>query len=113
MTSANFATYQIELSITSDLDTDIDHTVTMNVTVAPYSNLNFGVEGITALTVDENIRTSIAVNLSNNGSYTDNVTYSLYTQSNWNWGWDMANEIGNDAYAVLVPSCAGVRPSLG
>jgi len=102
--SANFATYQIELSITSDLDADIDHTVTMNVTVAPYSNLNFGAEGITALTVDENIRTSIAVNLSNNGSYTDNVTYSLYTQSNWNWGWDMANEIGNDAYTVLAPS---------
>ena len=101
--SASFSSYQIQLSITSDIDAAINHTVTMNVTVAPYSNLNFGVEGLTALTVDENVRTSVAVNLSNNGIYQDNVTYSLYTQSNWNWGWNMANQIGDDAYTVLSP----------
>ncbi|MCH1537321.1 MAG: hypothetical protein L7S48_02815 [Candidatus Poseidonia sp.] len=103
-TTASFATYQIQLSITSDFDAEINHTVTMNVTVAPYSNLNFGVDGVTALTVDENVRTSVAVNLSNNGTYPDNVTYSLYTQSNWNWGWIMENQQGGNAYTVLSPS---------
>ena len=101
--TASFTTHQIQLSISTDLDATFNETVTMNVTIAPYSNLNFGVEGTTSLTVDENVRTSVAVNISNNGTYPDNVTYSLYTQSNWNWGWNMANQNGAEASTILSP----------
>ena len=70
----------------------------------PQSNLNFGVDDFTAFTVDELVRTAVAVNISNNASISDDVTFSIGTFSSWNWGWNMPNTNGNEAYTTLAPN---------
>ena len=101
--SATYTTHQVKFNVASDYDETFSRSVWMNVTVAPYSNLKFGSENLTTLTVDEKVRTGVAVNITNNASFPDNVTFDLYSQSGWNWGWSMnTNEQGN-AYVNLVP----------
>ncbi len=101
-TNAGYTTHEVRFNITSDYDSDFFRLVSMNITVAPYSNLNFGSQGVTTLTVDEKVRTGVAVNITNNASFPDNVTFDLYSQSGWNWGWSMdTNEQGN-AYLDLA-----------
>lgn len=101
--SAAYQSHTVVFRITSDLEGVAPKTVNITVIVAPWSNLNFGVEGVSQLTVDENVRTSVAVNLSNNGSMTDNVTFSVYSTSEWAWGWQMQNIAGQEAYLVVQP----------
>ena len=101
------AAYQnltISFSITSDLDSEMNETVSMEVAIVPQSNLNFGVDDFTAFTVDELVRTAVAVNISNNASISDDVTFSIGTFSSWNWGWNMPNTNGNEAYTTLAPN---------
>lgn len=100
--SAAFGTHNVSFRITSDLMTGAE-TFEMRVLIAPYSNLNFGVDPFASLTVDENVRTAVAVNISNNASLEDNVTFSLYSSSGWNWGWDMENTLGEQAFEVMQP----------
>ena len=55
---AAFQTMTMTFSITSDVDPDVNETVVMNVTVAPRSNLKFGVDDFASFTVDEKVRTA-------------------------------------------------------
>ena len=100
--TAAFTSHNISFRVTSDLMTDSE-TVDMRVLIAPYSNLNYGVDAFASLTVDEKVRTSVAVNISNNASLEDNVTFSVYSSSGWNWGWDMQNTVGDHAYEIMQP----------
>ena len=86
--------YTVSFSITSDIDTSLNETVEMTVHVVPWSNLSFGVDDYIAFTVDELVRTSVAVNLTNNATLTDDITFNLYTSSGWNWGWNMEDTNG-------------------
>ena len=101
---APFQNFTVSFSITSDLDASLNETVVMNVHVVPWSNLAFGVDDFIAFTVDELVRTSVAVNLSNNATLSDDVTFNLYTSSNWNWGWNMAETNGTEAYITMAPN---------
>ena len=101
------ATYQnltVLFSITSDLDPGLNETVSMDVAIVPRSDLNFGVDDFTAFTVDELVRTAVAVNITNNASYSDEVTFSVYTPSSWNWGWNMPTTNGSEAYTTMSPN---------
>ncbi len=101
------ATYQnltVSFSITSDLDPNLNETVSMDVAIVPWSNLKFGVDDFTAFTVDELVRTAVAVNITNNASFSDDVTFTVSTQSSWNWGWNMPNTNGNEAYTTMSPN---------
>ena len=80
-TGVEYQNLTATFSITSDLDASINETVTMNVFIVPRSNLTFGVDDFATFTVDELVRTAVAVNLSNNASYTDEVTFNLYTSN--------------------------------
>ena len=100
---AGFQNLSVTFSVTSDLDPSFNRTVQIDVMIAPWSNLSFGVTGDSSFTVDETIRTAVAVNITNNASMADNVTFSLYTSSSWNWGWDMPNTHGGDAYVNMGP----------
>ena len=100
--TAAFMSHNISFRVTSDLMTESE-TVDMRVLIAPYSNLNYGVDAFASLTVDEKVRTAVAVNISNNGSLVDNVTFSVYSSSGWNWGWDMQNTVGEHAYEIMQP----------
>jgi len=101
------AAYQnltVSFSITSDLDPELNETVSMDVAIVPQSNLNFGVDDFTTFTVDELVRTAVAVNISNNASFSDDVTFSIGTSSSWSWGWNMPNTNGNEAYITMAPN---------
>ncbi len=101
------AVYQnltVSFSITSDLNPELNETVEINVAIVPRSNLNFGVDDFAAFTVDELVRTAVAVNMTNNATMTDDVTFNLYTDSDWSWGWNMPNVNGNEAYMTLAPN---------
>ena len=101
--SATYQTLTVSFSITSDLHPEFNETVEMSVAIVPRSNLNFGVDDFTAFTVDELVRTAVAVNITNNASLSDDVTFNLYTDSDWSWGWNMPEVNGNEAYTTLAP----------
>ena len=54
--------------------------------------------------VDPGIRTNLAINITNNGQYQDNVTYEIQSSSNWQWGWNMNSTIGTSTYELLQPN---------
>jgi len=101
--AASLQRYTGLFTITSDLDAAFNETVEINIHVVPRSNLSFGVDNFIAFTVDELVRTSVAVNLTNNASLSDDVTFNLYTTSTWNWGWSMQNTSGDEAYITMPP----------
>jgi uncharacterized membrane protein len=101
--NAPYMTHEVEFHVTSDYDETYSQSVWMNVTVAPYSNLKFGSENLTTLTVDELVRTGVAVNITNNASLPDNVTFDLYSPSGWNWGWTIDSNQEGNAYLDLDP----------
>ena len=66
---APYQNLTVSFSITSDLSSDVNETVIMNVAIVPRSNLNFGVDDFIAFTVDESVRTAVAVNITNNAPH--------------------------------------------
>ena len=106
--NAAFQNLSTTFSILSDTDADLNETVSMEIHIVPHSNLNFGAEGVSAFTVDEMVRTSVAVNITNNASYVDNVVFSLHTNSGWGWGWSMPNISGNEAYISIEPDALAI-----
>ncbi len=101
--SASYQNVTVSFMVSTDLDGTVNQTVEMNIVIAQWSNLNFGVDDFATLTVDEKIRTAVAVNISNNGSYADNVTFSLYSASGWSWGWNMPYTSGETSYSIINP----------
>ena len=101
--TAAFQNHTVSFSVSSDLEGAESKTISMNVIVAPWSNLNFGAQGVSQLTVDEKVRTSVAMNLSNNGTMADNVSFSLSSNSGWAWGWDMQNIVDGTAHLLVQP----------
>ena len=73
------------------------------ITVANYSNLEFGVTGISNFIVQPNTRTSLAVNITNMAESIDNVTFSLWSMSDWNYGWIMNETNEGLAYLDIQP----------
>ena len=93
----------ITLNITTDIDSSYV-TSQILVTIAPQSNLNFGISGVSSFTVEAGARTSVAVNITNNALFDDNITYDIYSPSSeYNWGWTMNETLGNNAFETLVP----------
>jgi hypothetical protein len=86
--TATYGTLSIALSLTMESNSTWSVEKNLSVLVAPYSRLDFGVQGISSFDSDPGIRTSVAVNITNNGSYPEDVTFNFYTQSGWNWGWN-------------------------
>ncbi|MBT6844395.1 MAG: hypothetical protein HOA11_01405 [Euryarchaeota archaeon] len=102
-TSTPFGVYNFSLNFTSQNDLSWYQIETFQATVAPYSNLNFGVTGISTFIVTPGIRTSVAMNITNNATLADDITFNLYSQTGWNWGWTMDSTGGENAYETLQP----------
>jgi len=100
--SSEYGSTFITLNITTDLDSSFVVSQIL-VTIAPQSNLTFGVSGISSFTVEAGSRTSVAVNITNNAMLDDNITYDIYSPSTFNWGWTMNETSGNNAFETLVP----------
>ena len=100
--TASFGSLEFPV-ILSVSDSNWSYETNLSVLIAPYSRLDFGVQGVSSFISDAGTRTSVAVNITNNGSYDDDVTFNLYTQSGWNWGWIMNNSDGVNAFETLQP----------
>lgn len=101
--TAAYGTVDFPVSVTSSGDSAWTISENLSVVVAPYSRLDFGSTGVSSFISDPGIRTSVAVNITNNASFDDDVTFNLYTTSGWNWGWAMNNSTGVNAYESLAP----------
>ena len=99
--NAVYASSTLKLNITNDVFSDEYHNIEIDVEIMPQSSLEFGVDGISQFVVDPDIRTNLAVNITNNALFSDNVTFSISTQSSWNWGWTMNQTNGNNAIETL------------
>ena len=101
--NAGYASSTLKLNITNDVNLDEYHHIEIDIEIMPQSDLEFGVEGISQFVVDAEVRTNLAVNITNNALLSDEVTYSISTQSSWNWGWTMNQTNGNNALETLSP----------
>ena len=101
--SASFGLYDLALNFSSENDPSWSQVENFQVRIAPYSNLNFGVTGVSSFIVTPGTRTSVAMNITNNASLPDNIMFNLYSQTGWNWGWTMNSTEGVNAYETLQP----------
>ena len=79
------------VNVTASHDSSVVYSSTYTLTIAKYSSLSFGVVDDSEFIVDPGIRTNLAVNMTNYGQYTDDVTFSIQTDSSWQWGWTSDN----------------------
>ena len=101
--NATYGLYNFSLNFTSENDPTWYQIDDFQVKVAQYSNLNFGATGVSSIIVSPGTRTSIATNISNNASMIDNITFNLYSQTGWNWGWKMDSTLGVNAFETVQP----------
>ena len=101
--NANYANSTMILNITNDINLEEYHNIEINVLIMPQSSLDFGVSGLSQFVVDADVRTNLAVNITNNALLSDDVTFSLSTQSSWNWGWTMNQTTGDNSIETLSP----------
>ncbi len=76
----------ISFDITCLEDVNYRLTHELSIVVSKWSNLNFGANDGSTFLVQQNVNTSLAVNITNMAGYMDNVTISMDTDSNWNYG---------------------------
>ncbi len=102
--SASFGIYNYVLNFSSENDPSWYQVEVFEVRIAPYSNLNFGVSGVSSFIVTPGTRTSVAMNITNNASLPDDIMFNLYSQTGWNWGWTMNTSDGVNAYETVQPN---------
>ncbi len=101
--NASFGTYSAVLQISSNIESVTPQLFYLNITVAPYSNLDFWGNEESDLLVDGGIRTSVAVNITNNASLQDVVSFDLGANANWEWGWIMTTVENSSAKITMEP----------
>ncbi|MAH91074.1 MAG: hypothetical protein CMA11_04830 [Euryarchaeota archaeon] len=92
--NSNFETIQFSLDITCQEVPEWKETHEIDVLVSRWSSLNFGANDGSSFYVQQNVNTSLAVNISNSAGYEDSVTIRMNTPSNWQYGFvdDMNND---------------------
>lgn len=89
------------VNITSDSETGKVYSNLFTLIISKDSDLQFGVDDDSEFIVDPGLRTNLAVNMTNYGMYTDDVSFSISTNSNWQWGWimdDVQNGIAMESF---------------
>ena len=99
---APYQTVNAVITITSSLDSQLSIDSEFDLVISKQSNLQYGVSGDSQFVVDPGIRTNLAVNMTNYGLFGDNVTFSLATNSNWQWGWIMNNTENLTSYEYFA-----------
>ena len=90
----------------SILDISDNLTVNSNVTIqitAP-SAIQFGNTQSSTFVIDPGITTNVATNITSNSTLPDDVTFSIQTTSNWNWGWTMDVLTGDNSMLTMSPN---------
>lgn len=91
----------IDTSDSSTTSTDIE----MKITTP--SNIYFGNMESSSFVVDPGIRTNVAMNITSNATLTDDVRFSIQTDSFWNWGWIMDEVEDYSSSLLLAPDTMG------
>ena len=87
----------VDLTDQSSQGTDVDLKIT-----AP-SNVYFGNTQSSTFVVDPGIRTNVATNVTSNATLDDSLSFTIQTESSWNWGWNMAEVDGSTSQLLLGP----------
>ena len=82
----SYGVHTISIDIKCQEDSDWLATKEIDVVVSRWSNLLFGANDGSSFYVQQNVNTSLAVNLTNYANYTDNVTITMDTDSAWEYG---------------------------
>jgi len=99
---APYQTVNAVISTTSSLDSQLNVESEFTLVISRQSNLQFGATGDSQFVVDPGIRTNLAVNMTNYGMFDDNVSFSIATNSNWQWGWTMNNTENLTSYEYFT-----------
>lgn len=99
---APYQTVNAVISTTSSLDSQLNVESEFALVISRQSNLQFGATGDSQFVVDPGIRTNLAVNMTNYGMFDDNVSFSIATNSNWQWGWTMNNTENLTSYEYFT-----------
>lgn len=102
--NAQFGFREITVNITNNMNSNFLFQTNFSIEVVPYSQLEFGIQELSEFVVDPAVRTNLAINITNNGQYQDNVTYEIQSSSNWKWGWNMNSTLETSSYELLQPN---------
>jgi hypothetical protein len=84
--NSNFETIQFSLDIKCQEVPEWEESFEVSVVVSRWSNLKFGANDGSSIYVQQNVNTSLAMNISNNAGYDDLVKIRMDTASNWQHG---------------------------
>jgi len=86
-----------------DLSDQSSKSIEVDLKITAPSNIYFGNTQSSTFVVDPGIRTNVATNITSNATIADNVMFNIQTESNWNWGWTMAEVDGSSSTLELSP----------
>lgn len=84
--SAGYETVEFTINITCLEVPDWELSFSVDALISKWSNLEFGANDGSSFYVQQNVNTSLAVNISNNAGYDDLVKIRMQTSSNWQYG---------------------------
>ena len=93
--NSNYETISFSLDITCQEVPEWNLLHNVDVVVSRWSNLQFGANDGSSFYVQQNVNTSLAVNISNNAGFDDFVKVKMNTDSNWQYGF-MDDENNDD-----------------
>ena len=97
--NSNFETQSFSLDFLCQEITNWNFTHDVDVIISRWSDISFGSNDGSEFYVLQNVKTSFAVNVSNQGDYDDTVKLRFNTQSNWEYGFD--DDLNNDGELLI------------
>ncbi|GIR67438.1 MAG: hypothetical protein CM15mP71_6640 [Candidatus Poseidoniales archaeon] len=97
--NSNFETQSFSLDFLCQEITNWSFTHNVDVLISRWSDIRFGSNDGSEFYVLQDVRTSFAVNVSNQGDYDDTVKLRFNTQSNWEYGFD--DDLNNDGELLI------------
>ena len=100
--SANYETIQFTINITCQETPDWEISYDVDAIISRWSDIKFGANDGSSFFVQQDVNTSIAVNITNFAGFDDTVKISLETSSNWQYGF-MADVNGDKEVDLDLP----------
>lgn len=100
--STSYGTDTINVTIIDTSDQSSE-SVDVVMKITEPSNLQFGNSQSSTFVVYPGIQTNVATNITSNSTLTDDVSFTLETDSEWDWGWSMTEVVGMESRLELNP----------
>ena len=101
--ATQYGTDNIKITIIDTSDVS-NQSVDVELKITTPSDFRFGNTQSSSFVVDPGVRTNVATNITSNATLNDEVSFSLQTDSNWNWGWTMSDVTGQTSNLDLAPN---------